>query len=289
MSPPFKTKGLCFMGLGLHTYICIYIFGNNEADRWAKAAACGDRVPREVRNRFASLSVRVTKAARWIGQVTAVAQHFLLDGGESCRDSAPSRARRKGQEPVAKRPRLAVQLRSAEDGGHLLEARGKGWWCISCRKSSGSWSILAPQRCMGPAPSEWHSQAKAHGHTLRVTGLVIWCIRCGQYAESCAKGLLHRCHGQPRHADAKARRALLAVGRHPVTGEQLVESHALGREHPELPQGSQRAAPTASSCTVGETVSQLQLSPAQQRLAALRRRVLDRIRGDAAGLPGPQG
>ena len=35
-------------------------FGNNEADRWAKAAACGDRVPREVRNRFASLSVRAS-------------------------------------------------------------------------------------------------------------------------------------------------------------------------------------------------------------------------------------
>jgi len=56
-------------------------FGNGEADKWAKAAARGDRVPREIRDSIIGMGELVTDTARWIGQATAAAQQFTLDNG----------------------------------------------------------------------------------------------------------------------------------------------------------------------------------------------------------------
>ncbi len=60
------------------------------------------------------------------------------------------------------------------------------------------------------------------GHSLRITGSLVWCSRCAAYA-SRRWGVRLRGACRPGTGDAtRSRLELLAQGRHPITGVQLV-------------------------------------------------------------------
>ncbi len=63
----------------------------------------------------------------------------------------------------------------------------------------------------------------ARGHRLRITGPVIWCANCGRYASRrLRRALKQECAGSAIGAYA-TRLSRLKVGRHPITGDIIVE------------------------------------------------------------------
>ena len=79
---------------------------NDEADKLAKAAAREGRVPLVIREGIQRELERLTAIATWVGQATALANEFKVDGVKGAlRDSAPrekARQRRSGKSPKGK-------------------------------------------------------------------------------------------------------------------------------------------------------------------------------------------
>ncbi len=210
---------------------------NAEADRLAKLAAASVRVPADVRGSIAAARGRAWQLACWIGRATATAAGHLLPTWLG-RDSRPGPRPPRTARGTARESRAAPQTRQrpADDGGHLLERFQGGWRCTICRCTSSSWSVLAPARCSGPALQRWTERAAAAvaagvqgeglrrwQHRLAVTGDVHWCEQCGAYAEQRGSGLGRACRGRPANPSAAARLRALLAGRHPVTGEALLD------------------------------------------------------------------
>jgi hypothetical protein len=219
--------------------------GNAEADRLAKAAAAGSRVPSSCREAVLNLASLVTQQARWVGQVTCAANHFRVPGlpeddeGSYRRDSTARDARARaahtehtsGGRGRLKRPRCVVEPRPVQLGGHQRVRRDGRWFCLACRAFSRL-PRFASQRCRGSAVQAWAERASADaerdvvdggGHARRLTGPVLWCERCGAYADRCARGLTRPCAQWPANAAAEARRERLRRRLHPVTGEYLAD------------------------------------------------------------------
>jgi hypothetical protein len=217
--------------------------GNDEADRLAKAAAAGSRVPSGCRDAVRDLAGRVTRQARWVGQVTRAANHFRVPGptegdeGSYRRDSTARDARVRaahaeyadGGVGRLKRPRGVVEPRPVQLGGHQRVRRNGRWFCLACRAFSRL-PRFASQRCRGSAVQAWAERASADagrdvvdggGHARRLTGPLLWCERCGAYADRCARGLTRPCAKWPANAAAEARRDRLRQRLHPITGEYL--------------------------------------------------------------------
>ncbi len=130
---------------------------NSMADVLAKRAVAAHRVSKATRQCVEAEDDRVRAAAMWLGRVAHLANNRA---GAPHRDSEASR--RRAQSSLAARAlaasrdhvrlgHLARAARPWEQGGHRLVRRGVVWACVTCKLRSGKWSVIAPQRCGGPA------------------------------------------------------------------------------------------------------------------------------------------
>ncbi len=238
-------------------------------------------------------------------------------GIRAARGSAPRPRRR----PVP--PRL-VEVRPPSLGGHVIVHDPRGARCLICRRYSKCYEKFARARCDGSAAARWaeravadaeHGLADGGGHRRMMSGEVIWCARCGSYASELARGLARPCLGPPPPGGNSGGRLWqlrrLRKGRHPVTGAPL--PHAIPEDCWDL--ASHRRVPPAPPPHCPHPPHQQQplqqpqpqlgshlppvpppvdrrsrdavdgLTPAGQRLAALRRRVAGRAAVDVEPQP----
>jgi len=178
--------------------------GNDVADHHCKEAAKNQRANFSTLASVKADSHKVEVVARWIGHAGVIAN----DAAEG-RDSTASRSlgaiRRAARALDRGAPQVRATVLTARPnafGGHDLVALEGGWKCRRCFKQSGSWNVLAPQRCTGSAATRWARMA-AHsvthgirlngGHTRWLSDDTVWCSTCGSYATDAAVGLTSEC------------------------------------------------------------------------------------------------
>ena len=103
-------------------------------------------------------------------------------------------------------------------------------------------------------------QVSADGHVLMVTGRIIWCAVCGRYQTSkLTCRLREQCPKQPENR-SHYRLKRLQTGRHPATGEPLVDTAR------RLTLAGWSADVAISACKKGEEGKEASLTSGQPRI-----------------------
>ena len=266
---------------------------NAEADLLAKRAAIRFRAPASSRTQVVNAERRAAELAVFLGIATHAANASPIPPG---RDSAPTAKPGAAGTRTTNRPRTTSHTRPPSLGGHTLGKLGDRWGCSVCWRSAATRGRLAPKRCKGSAASKWARRelALVHAgtsdgrrHNRIMTDGIIWCSACGQYAIDFAVGLARPCRGRPFGPGAKACRDRLMRYLHPRSATPLHGAH-----YPE--HGVRELAPSTHGMWGWRNIVRTWLpapgagarstfaTPGATRLAAVRRRILDKIARRAA-------
>ena len=229
------------------------VAGNAEADTLAKRAVEAHRVPKRVKAAIKAHNELVTDNAMWIARATVIANQQASDpfrdtqaskkkAAEAAAVKRKLKAEQKKISPITWNPqtgkRSTTKLRPTKDGGHVLHRRGTGWWCVTCRAKSLTWSRLAPQTCRGRATDTWsakeHERSLSAGtpgnkHCIVVSHPLFWCVVCGAYGETAPKLLTKPCRrrlqGKWVAGGMLGQLKVLRSGRHPKTLQPIPPPH----------------------------------------------------------------
>jgi exonuclease III len=187
--------------------------GNDEADRWAKAAlACHPQLDEHLRRQQEE---QVDEAK----EILAFASQALALWPKAARPQLLPKALRPAQDGRPCRPGLMPRT------SHSWQFLRGFWRCSACLTFATSRCTRdrrAKEKCEGRAASfvKLFENNEVLGHLLSVfdanDSFVVACLACGAWASSRPVKLLEVCCGVPKLAGITATRRL-ALGQHPVT------------------------------------------------------------------------